>query len=79
MGPKRGRGAAKKSQRGTCRDQVVERTRSPTPPPAEDEAMLVADTEQLQPHPAGDDLRVIRRKKRTIKPYFYATLTEAQK
>ena len=78
MGPKRGRGAAKKSQRGTCRDQVVERTRSPTPPPAEDEAMLVADIEQPQPHPAGDDLPVIRRKKRTNKPYYYATLTEAQ-
>ena len=86
MGPKRGRGAAKKSQRGTCRGQVVERPRSPTPPPAEDEAMLVPEPEQPQPHPAGDDLPVIRpvlaaaaRKKRTNKPYYYATLTEAQK
>ncbi|XP_033729178.1 uncharacterized protein LOC117318291 [Pecten maximus] len=86
MGPKRGRGAAKKSKRGTGRGQVTERPRSPTPPPAEYEAMLVSEPEQLQPHPAGDDLPTITpvpaaaaRKKRTNKPYYYATLTEAQK
>ena len=61
---------------------MVEKPRSPTPPPAEDEALLVPVTEQPQPHPAGDDLPDIRpatRKKRTNKPYYYATLTEAQK
>lgn len=86
MGPKRGRGAAKKSQRGSGRGQVAERPRSPTPPPAEDEAMLVPEPEQPQPHPAGDDLpdmtpvpAAASRKKRTNKPYYYATLTEAQK
>lgn len=31
MGPKRGKGAVKKSQRGTGRGQVAERSRSPTP------------------------------------------------
>ena len=67
------------------RGQVAERPRSPTPPPAEDEAMLVPEPEQPQPHPAGDDLPDITpvpaaaRKKRRNKPYYYATLTEAQK
>ena len=84
MGPKRVRGAAKKSQRGTGRGQVAERPRSPTPPPAEDEAML--DQEAEQPHSAGDDIpdntsvpAAAAHKKRTNKPYYYTTLTEAQK
>lgn len=70
------------SQRGTCRGQVAERPRSPTPPSAEDEAMLVSDPEQPQRHPAGGDLADITaaaRKKRKNKPYYYSTLTEAQK
>lgn len=86
MGPKRGRRAAKKSQRGTGRGQVTERPSSPTPPPEEDEAMLVPEPEQPQPQPTGDDLpdtapvpAAAARKKRTNKPYYYATLTEAQK
>ncbi|KAH3721517.1 hypothetical protein DPMN_064446 [Dreissena polymorpha] len=49
MGPKRGRGAAKKSRRGTGIGQVAERPRSPTPQQAEDEAMLVPEPEQPQP------------------------------
>ncbi|KAL8608227.1 hypothetical protein ACOMHN_016682 [Nucella lapillus] len=82
MGPKRGSGAAKMSQRGTGRGQVAERPRSSTPPSAEDEAMLVSEPEQPQRHPAGGDLADITaaaRKKRKNKPYYYTTLTEAQK
>ncbi|KAH3884918.1 uncharacterized protein LOC127838656 [Dreissena polymorpha] len=86
MGLKRGRGASKKSQKETVIGQVAERLRSPTPPPAEDEEILVPEPEQPQSHPAGDHLPVITpvpaaagSKKRTYKPYFYATLTEAQK
>ncbi|XP_078310274.1 uncharacterized protein LOC144618326 [Crassostrea virginica] len=86
MGPKRGKGAVKKSQRGTGRGQVAERSRSPTPPPAEDEAMLVPEPEQPQSHLAGEDLLNIipvpeaaTRKKPKNKPYYYATLTETQK
>ncbi|KAL8602103.1 hypothetical protein ACOMHN_007373 [Nucella lapillus] len=81
MGPKRGRGAAKMSQTGTIRGQVAERPRSPTPPSAEDEAMLVSEPEQPQRHPAGGDLADITaaaRKKRKNKPYYYTTLTEVQ-
>ncbi|KAH3832424.1 uncharacterized protein LOC127877789 [Dreissena polymorpha] len=85
MGPKKGRGAAKKSRRGTGIGQVAEKPRSPTPPPAEDEAMLVPEPEQPQPHLAGDHQPVITpvsaaaaSKKRTKKPYYYTTLTEAQ-
>lgn len=86
MGPKRGKCAVKKSQRGTGRGQVAERPRSPTPQPAEDEAMLVPEPEQPQSHLAGEDLQDIipvpeeaARKKRKNKPYYYATLTETQK
>ena len=59
MGPKRGKGAVKKSQRETGRIQVAKRSRSPTPPPAEDEAMLVPEPEQPQSHLAGEDLHDI--------------------
>ncbi|KAH3790556.1 hypothetical protein DPMN_168758 [Dreissena polymorpha] len=86
MGPKRGRWAAKKSRKETVIGQVAERPRSPTPPPAEDEEILVPEPEQPQPHPAGDHLSVLTpvpaaaaSKKRAYKPYYYATLTEAQK
>ncbi|KAH3726556.1 hypothetical protein DPMN_052423 [Dreissena polymorpha] len=65
--------------------RVAERPRSPTPPPAKDEEILVPEPEKPQPHPAGDHLPVITpvpaaaaSKKRTYKPYYYATLTEAQ-
>ena len=86
MGPKRGKGTVKKSQRGTGRGQVAERSRSPTPPPAEDEAMLVPEPDQPQSHLAEEDLQDIvpepeatACKQRKNKPYYYATLTETQK
>ncbi|KAH3692125.1 hypothetical protein DPMN_193937 [Dreissena polymorpha] len=48
--------------------------------------MLIPEPEQPQPHPAGDYLPVITpipaaaaSKKHTNKPYYFATLTEAQK
>ncbi len=62
--------------------KIAERPRSPTPPSAKDEAMLNSEEEQPQRDPAGGDLSDITasiRKKRKNKPYFYSTLTEAQK
>ena len=65
---------------------MAERPRSPTPPPAEDEAMIVPEPEQPQSHIAGEDLQdiipepeIAARKKRKNKPYYYAALTETQK